>query len=172
MTQEEDSMAQELIETTKEKYSEILQFCENEEQQDKVIQELALFETVISQVNQIFKETLYQEDISVFGTASDETLEALVISFTKEFISKSKEGQELAGLPDLALVVSWVNEIHTNVAAQLFKEDFVNEVIAPSYDSISEAIIEISQNDIEDTISETAETEETETQIQNLTEEK
>ncbi len=157
--------AEEMAEISKEaleaiaiNYAGIEKFCEDAGQFDSVIRELALFEIVLVQINQIFKSTLYTTEVDTMNVASDDTVDILRDNFAKEFVRQTVEEEKLASLPTLDLVVSWVQEIHENLAQQLFTEEIVNDVLAPAYGNIAEAILGISKDELED---ETEEKEET-----------
>ncbi len=146
----EPEMSKETLEEIAIKYAGIEEFCEDADQFNNVSHELALFETVLSQINEIFKSTLYTSEVDTMNVASDDTVDILRDSFAKEFVSNSKEEKKLASLPTLELAVAWIQEIHENLAKQLFTEEFSTEVLVPAYTEISEAIIGISNRELED----------------------
>ncbi len=146
---ENQKLPEEILKATASKYEAIREFTKGEEQFNNVIQEIALFEIVLGQINEIYKDTLYAEEVSTLNEAADSTVEIMIDKFAEEFISKTIADQALSSLPDLAQIVSWIEEVHINIAGQLFTEDYVKEVLAPSYRSIAEAIIEVSRDDIE-----------------------
>ncbi len=129
----------------KTKYVEIEKYCDDEDHFNNVIQELVMFEIVLNQINQIFVDTLYNPEANILLGAAKDSVESLCDSFAAEFILQSHEKETLSALPDLAQAVAWVEELHGNIAKQLFTEDFHKEVLAPSYEKIAEAINEVSQ---------------------------
>ncbi len=137
----------EFAEAVKTKYLSIEKFCDNAEHFDGVIQELVLFEVVLMQINQIFCDTLYSKESTTLSDASKEAVRTLQNTFALEFVDQSLAKEALTALPDLGMAVSWVSEMHSNIAKQLFTEDFAKEVLEPSYDKIAEAIIEVSEGE-------------------------
>ncbi len=148
-TEEFEEVPKEFLESLAIKYADIQEYCEDADHFGRIVHELALFEIVIMQINEIFKDTLYSKDVTTLSGASNETVETLKNSFAAEFIEKTKEAKELSSLPTLDLVISWVTEIHENIATQLFTEEFAHEVLTPAYEKIAEAVIEISAGELQ-----------------------
>ncbi len=142
--QEVQQLPPELTAVTAATYADLEKFATSAEQFEGVIKELTLMSIVVDQLNTIYKDTIYSEDVATLRDASDGTIDILLTSFAKEFISKSEEAQEFAPLPSLNLIAKWVEEIHINVAKQLFSEDFVKEVFTPAFERITAAVLEAS----------------------------
>ncbi len=141
-----EEIPEEFSTAVKEKYSEIEEFCDDAEHFENVVNELVLFEIVLGQINQIYSDTLYNKSSGTLIDAATQAVETLRISFSDEFVSQTLEKKELTSLPDLPLAISWITESHLNLIKQLFTEDYVREVMEPSYLKIAEAIVEVSGN--------------------------
>ncbi len=142
-------ISEEITEDIKEKYKVIESFCEDEEHFNNIISDLVMFEIVLGQINQIFTDTLYAKNSVVLVGAASDAIEVMKNTFSDEFISQTETQKELTSLPDLTQAVSWVQELHLNLATQLYTEDFTREVIAPAYARITEAIVEVSSGETE-----------------------
>ncbi len=141
-----EEIPEEFSTAVKEKYSEIEEFCDDAEHFENVVNELVLFEIVLGQINQIYSDTLYNKSSGTLIDAATQAVETLRVSFSDEFVSQTLEKKELTSLPDLPLAISWITESHLNLIKQLFTEDYVREVMEPSYLKIAEAIVEVSGN--------------------------
>ncbi len=150
MIEEKDNKQRsaEIAADVSEKYKGLDKYCKDKENFDNVIQELYLFEIVLRQINQIFIDTIYSKEIDILTIAADRATNILADTFAKEFMKQTVEEDQLASLPDLNLIVEWIHEIHTNVARQLFLEEFIEEVMEPAYLNIANAIVEISEEDL------------------------
>ncbi len=145
MDKTHEEISRDIAEAIPIKYEGLDKFCDGEDHHNTIIQELYLFEIVLRQLNTIFKDTLYVKEIDTLRGASDETTDALADSFAIEFMKKTEEEQALSSLPDLGTMIKWIKEIHLNLAAQIFNEDIVVEMLAPAYENMSEAIIDVSK---------------------------
>ncbi len=170
MDKTHEEISKDIAEAIPGKYEGLDKFCEGEDHYNTIIQELYLFEVVLQQLNTIFKDTLYVKEIDTLRGASDATANALADSFALEFMKKTEEGQALSDLPDLGTMVKWVKEIHLNLAAQIFNEDIVAEMLAPAYENMSEAIIEVSkeQDASEETGTDASEEEDSSADVKRL----
>ena len=167
LDQEVKAITAETFQQVSEIYKEIKEFTKDEEQYTGIINDLVLFEVVLKQLNLIYQDTIYSKDVPTFREASDKTVSLVTDNFRNEFIKKTKEAKELPSLPDLKQMISWIEEIHLNLALSLFTEDFIKEVIAPAYQKISEAVVDVSASDIKEASGETT----SETEESKITEE-
>ncbi len=141
---EQVEIKKEFLESIAVKYADIHEYCEDADHFANVVHEIAMFEIVTSQINQIFTDTLYVKEVDTLSGAAVETVDLIKSNFAVKFVQDTKEAGKLSSLPTLDLIVSWITEVHENIAAQLFTEDFAKEILAPAYTNIAEAIIEVS----------------------------
>ncbi len=140
---DEKIMFEKQLEEIKEskKYEELEKLL-TEERFVEVLNDLTLFEIVIKQISEIFIQSLYNENSAALLSASRESVNTLLGNFTQQFIDMTQGDEEVAPIPDLLQIVSWIEEIHIDLANQLYNETFVREVIRPAYENVSKAVIE------------------------------
>ena len=127
----------------------IKDLCKTEEEFKELQKNLELFLVVADQSNQIFISSIYNEDAKTLIEASEDAIIDLKTIAIERFIKGSKEVGAILQIPELEELLSWVQEIHTNIASQLFSEDFYESVYIPALDAVSRSIIEFTEEEIE-----------------------
>jgi glutathionyl-hydroquinone reductase len=110
---------------------------------------ISLLEVILRQVNEIFVNSLYNKDTPTLINSANSSVNILREQVTEQYISNSKELNELMPIPGVEELAAWVEEIHYDISRQLYSEGFCNTVILPALQTITESIIEFAQEENE-----------------------
>jgi hypothetical protein len=144
----------------KNKYKDLKTLCKDEEEFEVLVYKLGLMEIVIGQLNDIYKSVLYAEGEEVLHAAADEATAELEKNITEQYINQSVAEKEIKDIPEFQIVLAWINQLHLNIAGQLFNADFVNEVMEPAFENIAKTVLEIGKEETEKVEEEEEETDE------------
>jgi glutathionyl-hydroquinone reductase len=137
------------FEKNAELFVDIKDLCETEEQYQDVVMKISLLEVILRQVNEIFVNSLYNKDTPTLINSANSSVNILREQVTEQYISNSKELNELMPIPGVEELAAWVEEIHYDISRQLYSEGFCNTVILPALQTITESIIEFAQEENE-----------------------
>ncbi len=118
------------------------QFAINEEDFDKAVKDITLFEIITKQISGIFGASLYSDEATALNGANIDGTNALVENFFSRYLEECVNEKKITDIPDLAQIVTWVEEVHFNISKQIWCENFFGSVIKPAIESISEAVLE------------------------------
>ncbi len=140
--------AQELnTSTIQKKFKEIEPFCKDEEEFNDVVMKVALLEVILSQVNEIFIGSLYDPNSKVLIDSANASIKSIQESVVDIYIKNAKEVEALVPIPDIQELAQWVEEVHTDLALQIYAEGFVNSVMVPALQTITESVIEFAKEE-------------------------
>jgi hypothetical protein len=130
----------------------IKDLCKTEEEFKELQKNLELFLVVADQANQIFIGSVYNENSKTLIEAAENSIADLKTLTLEKFIESSKEVGAILQIPKFEELLDWVQEIHTNIASQLFSEEFCKSVFTPALDSISKSILEFTEEEMENEV--------------------
>jgi hypothetical protein len=120
----------------------------DDEKFKSLVEDLTMFELAVRNVNDIFKGTIYNcSESEHLCEVIDRSTNDLLENFQKQYMDFVEEKKEIHPLPSLEQVVTWAEEIHVNIALQLFTEEYTQNVIKPSFESIASAILEVAEDE-------------------------
>ena len=151
MTEEDKSLIekQDIVnpEKMQERFKELEPLCETKEQFLDVGLKVALLEMILSQVNEIFTSSLYPTSAKALIDSSAKAISEIQSSIVDEYIKTSLDKQVLAPIPDVNDIAYWVEEVHLDIAKQLYTEGFINTVFQPALETITESVIEFAKEE-------------------------
>ena len=135
------------FEKNKPKFEDIKEFCKDEKEFDDIVLKISLLEVILGQVNEIFVNSLYNEEAKALIEAANTSTRGLQEEVINVYIKNSKDIGELMPVPDIIEVAGWVEEIHYDIAMQLYSEGFCNSVIAPALETVTSSVIEFANEE-------------------------
>jgi hypothetical protein len=142
-----------------EAFNEIESLCENKKQFQDIVMKISLLEVILGQVNEIFISSMYNPAAVALVNSANASVNILREQVAEQYIKNSKQLGELMPIPDVEELAIWVEEIHYDIARQLYSEGFCDTVILPALQTVTESVIEFSK---EETVPETEMEEENE----------
>ena len=109
---------------------------------DQIVADLSLFESITMQIAEIYSSTLYNKEAVALHSANNTGSKALVLNFFTQFVAECIKENKIIEVPDLAQIVTWVEEIHIDINGQLWEEEFLTSVIVPAVETISTTILD------------------------------
>jgi hypothetical protein len=135
------------FEKNTEAFKELKQFCKDDEQFQNMVMKISLLEVIIGQVNDIFIGSVYGKDANALIQSAKASANTLGKQVLEQYIKNSKEIGELMPIPEVEELANWVENIHYNIAEQLYSEGFCNTVILPALQTVTESVIEFAKED-------------------------
>jgi glutathionyl-hydroquinone reductase len=135
------------FEKNKNKFKDIRELCKDDKEFDDVVMKVSLLEVIIGQVNQIFMSSLYNEKATALVNSANSSIESLQQSVVDVYIKNSLEVKKLMPIPDIAELSTWVEEIHYDIARQLYSEGFCDAVIYPALQTVTSSVIEFAEEE-------------------------
>jgi hypothetical protein len=133
-----------------ERFAPLMSLVKKDEDLKQVIHDLTLFEVITLQISNIFAETLYRNTATALREANDEGVDLLIENFYNKYVEECTSNKKIEDIPDLVQIITWLEDIHFGISAQIWEESFLNSVIKPAIESISEAILETAaEEDVE-----------------------
>ena len=129
------------------KFEVIKDLCSSDEEFQDIVMKISLLEVIIGQINEIFIGSIYNENSKAMIDAANKSVEMLQKNIVQTYVNNSKELQELMPIPDVAELSTWVEEIHYDIAMQVYTEGFCNTVILPALQTISNSVVEFAEED-------------------------
>lgn len=137
-------------EKMQEKFKELLPLCETKEQFLDVSLKVALLEVILSQVNEIFISSLYPETAKALIASANKSISDIQENIADEYVKTSLDNKILAPIPDINEIAYWVEEVHLEIAKQLYTEGFINTVFQPALETITGSVIEFAVQEAEE----------------------
>jgi hypothetical protein len=119
----------------------------SEEEFNRAIHDVTLFQIITKQINEIFEGPLYNLEAANLIQVSGENVDALLINFEEKFVEECLKENKLVGVPDIEQVIAWVEELHLGVSTQLWELTFFENVIKPAIDTIAQSILETAEEE-------------------------
>jgi glutathionyl-hydroquinone reductase len=135
------------FEKNKDKFKDIRELCKDDKEFDDVVMKVSLLEVIIGQVNQIFMSSLYNENATALVNSANSSIESLQQSVVDTYIKNSLEVKKLMPIPDISELSTWVEEIHYDIARQLYAEGFCDAVIYPALQTVTSSVIEFAEEE-------------------------
>jgi hypothetical protein len=137
------------MEKIEERYKVLKEILNLDDEEFKsLVEDLTMFELAVRNVNDIFKGTIYNcSESEHLCEVVDRSTNDLLENFQKQYMDFVEEKKEIHPLPSLEQVVTWAEEIHVNIALQLFTEEYTENVLKPSFESIAAAILEVAEDE-------------------------
>jgi len=135
------------FEENKSKFEEIQSFCKDEKEFNDIVMKISLLEAILGQVNEIFIGSLYSKEAYALIDAANASVSRLQNEVVDIYIKNSKDLGELMPVPDVAEISSWVEEIHFDIAKQLYSEGFCDSVIYPALQTVTQSVIEFAEEE-------------------------
>jgi len=164
-TQNEISMEQQSINFDEniKKFEDIKDLCQDDHEFHDLVMKISLLEVILGQVNEIFIGSLYNEQSNALIDAANTSIESMQKTIVDTYIKNSRELNELMPVPDIEELSTWVEEVHYDIARQLYTEGFCDTVIYPALQTITESVVEFANEENQDqTVENNIETEEAE----------
>jgi hypothetical protein len=130
-----------------EAFKEIESLCEDEKQFQDVVMKISLLEVILGQVNEIFMGSMYNSDATALINSANSSVNILREQVAEQYIQNSKQVGELMPIPDVEELATWVEEIHYDIARQLYSEGFCDTVILPALQTVTESVIEFAKEE-------------------------
>lgn len=130
------------------KFEKLKPLCKSEGEFKDVTLKISLLEIILSQVHEVFVSSLYHETTGItLIEASNKSLKRLQENLAETYVTNSVEVGELMPIPGIEEATLWVQEIHHDIASQLYSEGFMNSVFHPALATLSTSIIEFSKEE-------------------------
>jgi len=124
------------------KFDPLKPLCDTEEQFKDLILKLSLLGIILHQVNEIFIGSLYAETGAALIDSSKNSVTLLQDTLIDNYIKTSLDAGQLAPVPEVKDISVWVEDVHFNIASQLYSLGFVESVVSPALATITTSIIE------------------------------
>lgn len=130
-----------------EKFKEIRPFCDTDEKYNDVVLKVALLDVILAQVNEIFIGSLYNPEAVAIIESANASIAGIQSSVVDIYIKNTKDRGELVPIPDIQELATWVEEVHTDIALQLYAEGFVDNVMIPALNTITSGVIDFAKEE-------------------------
>jgi len=138
----------EAIEEQKHSIEELKAFCKNEGEYKDLTTKISLAGIIMSQVNEVFTDSLYNPDSGEeLINSANKTVDRLREIFIQTYIKSSIEMEELQPIPEIEDICEWVTQAHEGISQSLYSDDFVLTVINPALETLKNGIIEFSKEE-------------------------
>jgi len=135
------------FEKNRPKFEDLRKYCKDETEFDDLVLKISLLEVILGQVNELFIGSIYNEEAKALINAANSSTKKLQEEVVNIYIRNSKEAGKLLPIPDIEEISSWVEEIHYDIASQLYTKDFCDTVITPALETITTSIIEFANEE-------------------------
>ena len=129
------------------KFEEIRKLCKDDSEFKDLVMKISLLEVILGQINEIFIGSMYNEKADAIINAANSSVKTLQDTVVDTYIKNSKELGELMPVPDIAELSTWVEEVHYDIARQLYTEGFCDTVIYPALQTVTESVIEFAEEE-------------------------
>jgi hypothetical protein len=152
----EEQILEQVINTdnVQKKLEKLKPLCETPEQFTDVSLKVALLEVILSQVNEIFISSLYPPTAKALIESAKESVKHMQETVTDTYVKNSLAVGELMPIPDIAEISYWVEEVHKEIAEQLYTTGFVNTVFTPALETVTTSVIEFAKEEVEEVVEE------------------
>jgi len=135
------------FEENSKKFEDIKDLCKDEKEFKDLVMKISLLEIILGQINEIFIGSLYFDKADVLIKTANTSVRTLQDTVVETYVKNSKELGELMPVPDIEELSSWVEEVHYDIARQLYAEGFCDTVIHPALQTITESVIEFAKEE-------------------------
>jgi len=130
-----------------EKLEELKPLCETPDQFTDVALKVALLEVILSQVNEIFISSLYPPTATALIESANESVKHMQDTVAETYVKNSLAIGELMPIPDISEIAYWVEEVHKEIAQQLYTEGFVDTVFMPALETVTSSVVEFAKEE-------------------------